>query len=213
MNAIRKKLSLVRANLASFFVGVFLLATLVAPVSGQSRGGTNAVADQLTAIDFDYKEKLEDLLRTAIQQDDQILVSALRARLAVVAKGGAKPIMTKGRTLRVVATIVSAGELYTSKNGIQWKDSLNGPVTDITVNGVQWVPVFGGGAYGRFGSETLLPMNVGTIVNWKATGKVAAKKIERGPGVTSFLIEKKDEKALRETFTLEIEYQPAPTGH
>ena len=194
-----------------------VIVLFIAMIAKCGAASAQDAANRLAALDYDYRTKLEDLLRTATQQDEKAVVAAIKARLAVVTPKPAsgQPIqpaqLGQGKkTLSITATMVDAAELYCSKDGIQWKDSLNGVVDNITVNGVQWVPRFGGGAYGKFTSDDVLQMNVGTVLRWKTSGKVSSQKIYRGPGVVSFLIGKKDDRSRRTTFTLEIEYQPAP---
>ena len=173
------------------------------------------VATRLAALDYDYRTKLEDLLRTATQQDEKAVVALIKTRLAVVTPKPESAVSAQSsqskKTLKIVATVDESAELYCSKKGIQWKNSAgNRPVDDITVNGVAWAPVFGGGASGRFTSDEVLPMNVGTVLRWKTSGLVKSTKLDRGPGLVGFLIRIKDNEHRPATFTLDIEYQPAP---
>ncbi len=197
-------------------VGVRLLALigciLIAPAPrsmAQNQG--SSLMTELNALDFDYRQKVADIERRALQQDDRAVVAAIKTRMLAIGREAPKPLGGQARSLRITATIHNMGELYVTNEGIQWRYAQGGPVSDITVNGVTWPAQFADQGHGKFNSPSTLPMNIGTISKWRITsGKVNGKKIDRGPGVTSFLIEREVDNT-RPTFTLEIEYQPAPT--
>lgn len=190
-------------------IGCILIAP--SPRSMAQNQGSSLMAE-LNALDFDYRQKLADIERRATQQDDRVVLAAIKARMLAIGREAPKTLGGQSRSLQITATMGGQCDLKLSRDGLSWNDG-KGLVTDIFVNGVEWDAKFVDMGYGYGRSKATLPLNIGTISKWRITsGKVKAKRIERGPGVVSIFIEK-EAKNPRETFTLEIEYQPAPTAN
>jgi hypothetical protein len=166
------------------------------------------LGEELRKLDRDYKDNLEDLLRRATTQDLQDLVADIQTRLAVLGKyrshGAVRPL----RTLKLIATTSSDLEVHLSKRGIELRHFWGNPLSNVTVNGVDWDVtkrrVLGGGLHDV---EEPFAVDIDEVVKWEAKGNVQVKRIFRGPGITALQVTRKD-KAPTTTFAITVSYRP-----
>ena len=187
---------------------VFAATALAGEAPFKDPTSETELVETLRALDRDYKAKLAALLRSAVVLSAPEAKADIEARLAVVAKYRSKGLPRRMKTLTVIGSIAAQAELVVSQEGIKFRDSHGGPVTDLNVNGVSWDPSWQGKwVSGNFVHESdLFPINIEEIARWRRSGKIEVRKVYRGPGVSSFKVVNK-EKGGRATFSIKIGYQ------